>query len=110
MSPDLNWESYITFISSKAYKKLGLLRRTFSSTVSIWAKRSPYLTVVHEVSVYTASVLLTDLEALVFQGCFIIRIRIQRRATKFILGDYTSSYKSRLLSLNIATPPTHDGV
>ena len=27
--------------------------------------------------------------------------RIQRRATKFILNDYTSSYKSRLLKLNI---------
>ena len=27
--------------------------------------------------------------------------RIQHRATKFILNDYTSSYKSRLLKLNI---------
>ena len=27
--------------------------------------------------------------------------RIQRCATKFILNDYTSSYKSRLLKLNI---------
>ena len=27
--------------------------------------------------------------------------RIQRRATKYILSDYTSSYKSRLQQLNI---------
>ena len=27
--------------------------------------------------------------------------RIQRRATKFILNDYSSNYKSRLLNLNI---------
>ena len=96
MSPDLNWESHITFISSKAYKKLGLLRRTFSSAVSIWAKRSLYLTLVRSQLVYCSQIwrpsFVKDISSLE---------RIQRRATKFILGDYTSSYKSRLLSLQL---------
>ena len=56
MSPDLNWESHITFISSKAYKKLGLLRRTFSSAVSVWAKRSLYLTLVRSQLVYCSQI------------------------------------------------------
>ena len=96
MTSDTSWSNHIALISSKAYKKLGLLRRTFCSTNSIWAKKSLYLSLVRSQLVYCSQIwrpsLLKDIITLE---------TIQRRATKFILGDYTSSYKSRLTKLHL---------
>ena len=96
MTSDTSWSNHIALISSKAYKKVGLLRRTFCSTNSIWAKKSLYLSLVRSQLVYCSQIwrpsLLKDIITLE---------TIQRRATKFILGDYTSSYKSRLTKLHL---------
>ena len=86
MTSNLQWDSHIALISSKAYKKLGLLRHSFSSAVHINAKRSLHLSLIRSQLVYCSQIwrpyLLTDI---------ILLERVQRRAIKLILNDYSSS-------------------
>ena len=96
MSSDLNWSPHMDHICSKAYKLLGLLRRTFSSSCSPHAKKTLYLCLVRSQLTFCSQIwrphLHKDIKSLE---------RVQRRATKFILGDYEMNYKNRLLSLNL---------
>lgn len=95
-SSDLLWNDHIKFISSRAYRVLGLIRRSFSSNLDSTTKRSLYIALVRTQITYCSQVwrphLLKDIISLE---------RIQRRATKYITGDFTSNYKTRLLSLRI---------
>ena len=82
-------------IASSAYKSLGLIRRTFS-THSTTAKKLLCFTLVQSRLTYCSQLwrphLLKDISILE---------RVQRRATKYILNDYSSSYKSRLVKLDL---------
>ena len=95
LSSNLNWDYHYKKITGRAYKFLGLLRRTFT-TDSILAKKRLYISIVRSQLLYCSQVwhpyYIKDI--LLFE-------RIQRRATKYILNDYKSSYKSRLLHLNL---------
>ena len=75
---------------------LGLLRRTFGAFHSITTKKQLYLTLVCSQLTYCSQLwrpqLTKDITS--FE-------RVQRRATKFILNDYDSDYKSRLITLNV---------
>ena len=83
-------------ISSKAYRSLGLIRRTFFATSCVEVKKVLYLSLVRSQLTYCCQL---------WRPCLIKDIlsleRIQRRATKFILNDYSSDYKVRLLSLRL---------
>ena len=96
MSYDLSWSKHIAEISSKAYRILGLLRRTFSATNSITTKKSLYISLVHSQLLYGSQiwrpVLIKDIKRLE---------QIQRRATKFILNGHYTGYRSRLLKLHL---------
>ena len=76
VSSDLSWRSHYQLISSRAYKMLGLLRRVFSGSVSVSAKRSLYISLVRSKLLYCSSVwhpyFLMDIKCLEF---------IQKRAT-----------------------------
>ena len=78
-------------ISSKAYKSLGLLRRVFKESHCPHTRKFLYISLVRSKLLYCSSLwrphLLEDIELLK---------KVQRRATKFILNDYTSDYKTRL--------------
>ena len=95
-SSDLTWSAHYRHIASQAYKTLGLLRRTFRSADSVTAKRILYITLIRTQILYGSQVwrpfMIKDISLLE---------RIQRRATKYILNDYTSDYKTRLISLDI---------
>ena len=96
ISHDLSWSNHLVQITSQAYKKLGLLRRTLCSTNSITTKKILYLSLVRSQLVYCSQVWRP------FQVKEIKLLEdVQRRATKFILNDYTSSYKSRLMKLKL---------
>jgi len=95
-SSNLSWVDHIEAIVAKAYKSFGLLRRTFKHTFSIQTKRTLYLTLVRSKLLYCSPLWWPYLikEFLLFE-------RIQCRATKFILNDYTMDYKTRLPRLNL---------
>ena len=75
---------------------LGLLRRVFSATVCMVAKKNLYTSLVRSQMSYCSMIwrpnLIKDIKCLE---------TVQRRATKFILSDYSSDYRVRLLSLNL---------
>ena len=92
LSSNLSWEAHYNFIAAKAYKILGLLRRTFSTFNSISCKKKLYITLVRSQLLYCSVLwkpyLIKHIQQLE---------RIQRRATKFILNDFTDNYRSRLI-------------
>ena len=96
IASDLKWTDHLHLISSKAYKKLGLLRRTFCATNSISTKKRLYISLVRSQLLYGSQiwrpVLIKDINLIE---------SIQRRATKYILNDYTSDYKARLTKLHL---------
>ena len=96
MSSNLQWRDHINYISSRAYRMLGLIRRCFSSDLDPTTKLSLYISLVRSQLTYCSQIwrphLLKDISSLE---------RIQRRATKFILQDFHSDYKSRLTSLHL---------
>ena len=95
-SSDLSWNKHYEHIITKAYRSLGLLRRTFSNSSSTSAKKLLYTSLVRSQLTYGSQIwhphLLKDI---------IVLEQVQRRSTCFILNDYKSNYKSRLLKLNL---------
>ena len=95
-SSDLSWNSHYQKISSRAYQTLYLIRRTFFATSHIEVKKLLYLSLVRSHLTYCSQLwrpsLIKDIVCLE---------RIQRRATKFILNDYSMDYKSRLTNLGL---------
>ena len=98
------WESFLpttcpgqsTIILSKAYRKLGLVRRTFSVYCTVSTRKKLYISLIRSQLIYGSQIwrpmLSKDIQKLE---------RLQRRATKFILLDYSSDYRDRLLSLKL---------
>ena len=75
---------------------LGLLRRIFSSQVSVSARCSLYISLVRSKLLYCSPLwhpyLLMDIKCLEL---------VQRRATRFIMNDTSSDYRNRLIHLNL---------
>ena len=88
--------NHYDYISPKAYKTLGVICRSFHHTSSIPTKRALYMSIIRPQILYGSQIwrphLIKD----------ITKIEdIQRHASKFILNDFLSNYKSRLTSLHI---------
>ena len=96
VSANLSWRSHYQFITSRAYKMLGLLRRVFSSSVAESAKRSLYISIVRCQLLYCSPIwhpyLLADVKCLEL---------VQRRATRFITNYSTMDYRHRLIHLKL---------
>ena len=95
-SGHLSWTKHHQYILAKAYGKLSMVRRTFSSYCTVGTRKKLYISLIRSQLVYGYQLwrpmFIKDISSLK---------QLQRRATKFILQDYTSDYKSRLLSLNL---------
>ena len=93
---DLSWTQHYNNITAKAYRQLGLIRRTFNSSISVNAKKLLYISLVRSQLTYCSQIwrpqLIRDIKAL---------DKVQRRATKFVLNDFTSDYKTRLTRLGL---------
>ena len=96
MFKDLSWSNHYDYISAKAYKTLGLIHRSFHHTSSIPNKRALYMFIIRSQILYGSQIwrpnLIKDITKIE---------NIQRRASKFILNDFLSDYKSHLTSLHI---------
>ena len=96
VAQDLSWDSHYKLISGKAYKMLGLIRRSFSVSCPISARRKLYISLVRSQLLYCSQIWRPSL----IKHINILE-RIQRRTTKFILNDFHSTYKSRLVTLKM---------
>ena len=94
-SSDLSCSHHTSEIISKAYKMLGMLRRTFSSN-NITTKKRLYFSIVRSQLIYGSQIWrplqLKDMKPIE---------SLQRRATKYILNDHTVDYRSRLIRLHL---------
>lgn len=95
ITTDLTWTTHHNQIVSKAYRVLGLIRRSFSTNI-IEIKKQLYLSLVRSHLVY-CSVLWRPYQI----KDILLLERVQRRATKYILNDYKSNYRSRLEKLSL---------
>jgi len=93
-----SWKDHYNHIIAKTYiyRTLGLLRQTLSHLIDTSTKKVLYLALVRSQLLYWSPIwhpyVMCDITALE---------RIQRRATKYILNDYSSNYRTRLLNLNM---------
>ena len=96
ISSDLDWELHHQHIISKAYRMLGLLQCSFSTNITTISKKHLYVLLVRSQLMFCSTLwkpyLLKDIRQLE---------QLQHHATKYILNDYSSNYKSRLLELKI---------
>jgi len=94
-SSNFSWTAHYSKITTKAYQMLGLVRRTFRINC-VNAKKQLYIALVRSQLQYCSILwrpqLIRDITTIE---------RIQCRATKYILQDYNSSYKSRLQQQNL---------
>ena len=95
-SRNLSWSTHYSAICREAYNSLHLLRRTLPSSSPINLKKKLYLTLVRSHFSYCCQLwkprLIKDITAIE---------RVQRKATKYILNDYSTSYKNRLRQLQL---------
>ena len=99
LSDNLEWKTHHDIILSKAYKTLGLVRRTFSSSIPPLTKVKLYVSLIRSQLMYCSPIwrpyLVKDISNLE---------HLQRQATKYILNDYISDYKisqTRAFPINV---------
>ena len=96
ISSDLSWDRHYKNIIPKAYRMLGLLCRSFSRHQTVIAKKTLYISLVRSQITYCSMNWRPNL----IRDITLIK-QIQRRATKFILNDYSTNYFNRLKQLNL---------
>ena len=96
LSFDMQWRPHYTLITQRAYKMLGLARRTFPLVRDVCAKHRLYLSLIRSHLLYCSPLwrpqLLVDIKNLE---------TVQRRATKYITDNPSLDYRERLLSLHM---------
>lgn len=94
---DLSWSLQTRNVLRRAYSTLAFLRRAFSSHhTPTDVKRKLYLSLIIPIITYCSTVWRPSLVS-----DFVALERFQRRATKYILDDYSSDYRTRLSTLNL---------
>lgn len=95
VSKNFSWKLHIRTIVSKAQRLMGLIKRTLGFNAPQNAKLLLYNSLVRPTLTYASVVWNPD------KGDLTLLERVQRRATKYILNDYTSDYKIRLSKIGL---------
>ena len=94
---NLSWCAQYKSMCSSAYRTLNFIKRLFqASPASIYLKKSLYISLVRSKLTYCSQLWRPH-----FIKDIAILENVQRRATKFILNNYTSDYKERLTALQL---------
>jgi len=92
----LSWSDHIDKICSKAYRSFFVIKRNIPGSCKSSLKKRLYLSLVRSHLSYGSQLwrplLAKDIRNLE---------KVQRRASKYILNDYVSDYKTRLINLNL---------
>lgn len=96
ITDSLSWSTHIGQICSKAYRSFHIIKRNIPLHCSTGLRKRLYLVLVRSHLSYGSQLwrphLVKDIKNLE---------RVQRRATRFILQDNSTDYKSRLISLSL---------
>ena len=95
MFSDLTWNDHYRLITARAYKSLGIIRRTFI-TNSISTKRQLFISLVRSQLSYCSIIWRPHLSKHI-----VVLEKVQKRATKFILNNYSLNYKNRLIAIHL---------
>uniref|UniRef100_A0A1X7ULM5 Uncharacterized protein n=1 Tax=Amphimedon queenslandica TaxID=400682 RepID=A0A1X7ULM5_AMPQE len=96
-SNTLFWSAQVDCVLKKAYNVLRMIKRVFpAATTPTVVKKKLYLSLVVPILTHCSPVWRPSLVK-----DFVLLEQLQRRATKYILFDYQSDYKSRLSSLKL---------
>ena len=87
ISSDLSWDQHYKNIIPRTYRMLGLLHRSFSKHQTVTAKRTLYISLVRSQVIYCSVIWKPNH----IKDITLIE-QVQRRATKFILNNYSSDY------------------
>ena len=90
MMPDLSWHNHIIGKVKRANSLLGFIKRSCGYRSSMKSKRLLYVSLIRSTIMYGSTVWCPNRNDMkLLEG-------VQRRATKYILNDYNSEYKTRL--------------
>ena len=92
----LNWSSHYNYICCKAYRSLNLIKRIISSSAPVNIKKRLYISLVRSQLSYCSQLWRSQ-----FVNDIMSLESVQRRSTKYIIQDYSSNYKQRLIFLNL---------
>ena len=95
-SSGLSWIKHYHSITAKAYQTLGLIRQSFLSSVPTRVKKLLFLLLVKSRLTYCSHVWRCNY----IKDISLIQ-QVQRRGTKYILNDFQSDYRLRLISLHL---------
>jgi len=89
LSEDLSWDKHYKIVTAHTYKVLGLIRRTLLPCHSASTMVKLYVSLVRSQLLYC-----TQIWHLHLMKDILIIEQVQHRATKYILNDHISCYKT----------------
>ena len=93
---DLSWTDHLNQICGRGYRSLNMIRRTIPPGATIILKKQLYISLVRSHLTYCSQLwrprMVKDILSVE---------RVQRKATKYVLSDYSNDYKLRLQSLHM---------
>jgi hypothetical protein len=96
VSNNLSWSFHYNKICQKAYNALHLIKKSLPDVASVHTKKQLYISLVRSHLSFCSQLWKPQ-----YAKDILCLERVQRRSTKYVLNDYVSDYKARLVSLQL---------